>query len=152
MRFTPTLAIIFLAGAALGENKQGVITRVYGNYEVTFLENVERAFRVPKCQRLKPPNKEIFKGMKVAGDGCMGCSVSPVYICTPNEFMTEFRRATGFAVTRSDGKAFRFRIGRATRFLGRYCRATSQRLSLKRPPDDHGADPQMVQWYDGRCK
>ncbi|MEP3329267.1 hypothetical protein [Sedimentitalea sp.] len=152
MRFILALAIILLAGDGIAETSQSAVTRVYGQFKITFLDEVERAFTVPKCHKLKPPSAEFLNGAKLAGDGCMGCTVSPVYICTPDEFMTEIRRATGFEITRSDGKAFRFRIGRATRFLGRYCRATNQRLVLRRPSNDHGADLLTAQWYDGRCK
>ena len=161
MRYFLILAAALFASGAIAAEKT-VEKRVFGKYEVTFLQDVTRQFEFEQCMRLKPFTGQkrnaqgqkaggIFSG-KIIGDGCLGCSVSPVFDCSRKELRTETRRVSGFEIALRNGKDFKLSDSRAARLLRRYCRASGKRFSPIRPSGGKDQKRQAIQWFGGTCK
>lgn len=106
MRYFLFSALILMATGLMAQDQNEVAKRKFGKHKATDPENASREMQVSKCTRLMPMTGATFLGGKIIGDGCMGCSVSPVYVCPPVKSGTETRGASGFKFMHREGADF----------------------------------------------
>ena len=135
------------ATAEAGELPIGTSAQV-GPYHVAIIREemrwVERAGR--HCRFLKPAKQKTIDTpmgrLTILGDGCLGCSVSPVRICEDRPGRTLHGPTLGFAVRLADGGAVRIGAGRAESILDSFCGHFGKALELK----------QTSGWANGRSE
>lgn len=149
-------AICLAAGQATAQEAN--TARVVGKFQVTFLKQQLREVPEPFCTYLKPMPQSVRDdfaraGMTVAGDGCMGCSVSPVMMCNPRKSLRlEKRRGDGFAIKQRNGGTFKMSNNRAKWVLQRYCRQAGAQLAWTPPDFDRASERHEERWFMGRCQ
>jgi hypothetical protein len=129
-------------------------------FTITVFDNAPRRFSEEQCARLKPltdAEKRRIKaktGLVILGDGCMGCSVSPVYDCSRKVEVSVTKRVSGFEIRRTDNSAFRIGKPRAVRLLKQVCKQGNASLFLaedaKFSPGKPAERPDF--WIEGQCQ
>ncbi len=160
LSFRPSfLALCLVAGfPVMGQSQSGQMqaTGTVGTYVISSFWNGQGAVQVGECikrVRLKPPKKMPGTlGGLIIGDGCMGCSVSPVWRCERYATADTPKPLYWFVVEQKGAGAFRLRLAAAKRAIRKFCGALGKRASPLKAGHENLRGERVSHTFFGRCK